>query len=156
MSRFRNFWTYRKIFIHKKVRLTKLTFSELVKVHIGLALLSVLRERLLWAAGWKGRWEIWVMRPGIWKSHGCLSKLVPARCSKFLFLKFTFLMNFLPCMIILTPEDLLRGNFRRGVHFWHFQNDLRTPYRPKLQAKFHRVPIVPTISIAENMWISDR
>ena len=40
MSRSRNFWTYRKIFIHKKVGLKKLTFSELVKVHIGLALLS--------------------------------------------------------------------------------------------------------------------
>ena len=26
-----------------------------------------------------------------------------------------------------TPQYLLRRKIRRGVHFWHFQNDLRTP-----------------------------
>ena len=45
-----------------------------------------------------------------------------------------------------TPQYLLRRKIRRGVHFWHFQNDLRTPFGRNVALKSQHGSFPPNMN----------
>ena len=60
-----------------------------------------------------------------------------------------------------TPQYLLRRKIRRGVHFWHFQNDLRTPFGRNVALKSQHRFISPKYEWLPNpaqtlLWLTIR